>query len=152
MHHAIGACHLDELACLDGAEDDQQEASGEVGERALQRQTDGQTGGTDNGDEGGGLHPDPAQRGDHHEHQDGVLEDAADEVGDSGVQLAGLHHLDHGAADEVGGDVADQQGEQGGRDVDGILDQQALVVDQSGLRFGNDFGFHRVSCQAIKGL
>ncbi|MNF89311.1 hypothetical protein D3C84_718290 [compost metagenome] len=151
MHHAIGAGHLDEFTGLDGAEDDQQETGGEVGERTLQRQTDGQTGSTDNGNEGGGLHSDPAQGGDHYEHQDGVLEDAADEVGDCGIQLAGLHHLDHGTADEVGGDVTDQQGEQGGGDVDRVLDDQPLVVDQPGLRFGNDLGFHRMSCW-YKGL
>ena len=146
LHHAIGAGHLDEFTGLDGAEDDQQETGGEVGERTLQRQTDGQTGSTDNGNEGGGLDSDPAQGGDHYEHQDGVLEDAADEVGDCGIQLAGLHHLDHGTADEVGGDVTDQQGEQGGGDVDRVLDDQPLVVDQPGLRFGNDLGFHRMSC------
>ena len=118
----------------------------------MQRQTDGQTGGTDNGDEGGCLHADTAQRGDHYEHQNGVFEDAADEVGDCGVQLAGLHHLDHATADEVGGDIADQQGQQGGGDIDAVFDQQSLIIDQPGLRFGNDFGFHRMSCQVLKGL
>ncbi|MNH25952.1 hypothetical protein D3C79_859770 [compost metagenome] len=72
-------------------------------------------------------------------------------MGDRGVQLAGVHHLDYTTAEEVGGDVTDQQGEQGGRDVDGIFDQQSLVVDQPGLRFCDDLGFHRMSC-CSKGL
>ncbi|MNH18074.1 hypothetical protein D3C79_777670 [compost metagenome] len=117
----------------------------------MQRQTDGQAGGTYDGDEGGGLYPDPAEGGDHHEHQDGVLEDAADEVGDGGIQFAGLHHLDHTTAEDVGGDVTDQQGEQSGGYVDRILDDQPLVIGQPGLCFCDDLGFHRISCW-YKGL
>ncbi|MNH22464.1 hypothetical protein D3C79_823230 [compost metagenome] len=67
-------------------------------------------------------------------------------MGDRGIQLAGLHHSDHTTAENIGGDVTDQQGEQGGGDVDRILDDQSLVIDQPGLRFCDDLGFHRVSC------
>lgn len=53
---------------------------GEVAERALQGQRDGESGGADDGDTGGGLDSDPLERRDHHDRQQQRMDQVTDEL------------------------------------------------------------------------
>ena len=68
----------------------------------MQGQANGQAGGTDHRHERGGLHADAAEGRDADEGQDGVLHQITDEVGDGGIEMAGLHQPRHAAGLAVG--------------------------------------------------
>ena len=72
------ARHFHKVIYLVWPEDQQHDTGGEVGQCALQRQTDGQAGGAQQGDDGGGLHPEAVQDSNANERQYGVAREAAE--------------------------------------------------------------------------
>ena len=76
------ALGINRVTNLERFEDQDQHASGKVGEAALKRKTDGQAGSTDNGNEGGGSNADHG--GDRDQQQN--LEDCSDQAAEKLVQ------------------------------------------------------------------
>src|ERR1700736_4568069 len=66
-------------------EPEEHDAGHDVGERALQRETDGETGGAERRQNRGSLDPKLAKRGDRDEDQDRIADDRADRGNVSGV-------------------------------------------------------------------
>lgn len=89
----------------------------------MQRQTDGQTGGTQHGDHRGGLHADAPQHRDEGERQHAVAHDRRQEICHSGVDAAQLHHAVQRIADHAGHDRTNDQDNDGGDDIHRVLDQ-----------------------------
>ncbi len=110
LHRAGVAGDLDVLAHLERAEDQQHHPGGDVGERALQGQADGQAGGAEDGDQARGLDAELVQHGDQHEGQDHVLDQAGEEAAQRVVDPLDLAQRPaHAAGDPVRGDPADEQ-------------------------------------------
>src|SRR5690606_19111693 len=81
-HRAEKALGINDVTYLEGLEDQDQHATGKVGQAALQGQTHRQAGGTDDGNKGGGS---DAHHGGHGDQQQN-LEDGADQATEEFVQ------------------------------------------------------------------
>lgn len=159
------AAGRDEVANLEGAEDDEEDAGGEVGEESAPGGADGESGGGDEGGDGGGVDAevsdDAEGEGDVEDDSDGGAEVAEE----GGIEVAGLegfgYEVDDGAdepatdhpdgesgdeLDEPGEDVLLEEGEHlVGVEVHGIFG--VIRWDGGGSREGDSFhGFGTVLC------
>lgn len=106
---ALGAAGVDVVADAEGLEDQDHQPAGEIAERALQREADGEAAGGD--DRGDGGHRDAEDR-DHADDQHDVehdVDEASEEALDRRVQLGEAVGLRQTLADQLDDQTADDQ-------------------------------------------
>ena len=105
LHRAGGARHLDVIADLEGAEDQEHHSRREVREGALHGQADGEACGGEDGDHRGGLDPEEVQDRDHHHGQRQVVDQARQEghqrLVDRRAFERAARRAAHGSADDA---------------------------------------------------
>ncbi len=138
-HRSGGAPSLDVLADPDRSQEQQQGAGGDVGQRALQGETDGETRRAQHRDDAGGLHAEPGQDSDQHQHDDGVAYEAGDEGPQRGVDALGaLERVANVALCPGGRRPADDQQHQRAHYVQCVLGDEM----PEGFHDPDQFGFH----------
>ena len=95
------ALGLDDVVYAEGLEDQDQDAAREVGEAALEGQTDGQAGGTENSDEGRCLNTQLPECGNNDKGQQGNIGNTADEADNNRIDIRLLHHAAHAGTDAL---------------------------------------------------
>ena len=93
LHHAVDARHLHVVADLEGTEDQQHDAGGEVAERALEGQADREAASRDEPGEAGRLDAKDAHAAERDARQDGVAHEVGEEARQRQVELARLEGL-----------------------------------------------------------
>lgn len=97
------AGHVDHVAHVKRPEHEKHDAGGEVAERALERQADGDAGRADDGGEAGGFDAEGTQARQDHQHDDRPTGQLAEELGE--------RFVDPGEGEALAGDVADPAGD-----------------------------------------
>ena len=117
LHLALRVAGLDDVAHREGTEDEEHDARGEVAQRPLERQPDGEAGRAQHGDEGGGLDAEEVEHRQADEDEQPVVDHPGDERDQHGVQARALQRAAGRLPAPLGGDPADrQQGEGAGQD------------------------------------
>src|SRR5208283_1418664 len=101
MHRAHDSARGHEIASLEGLQDDQKYSRGKVGQQSAPSQSDGHTGGRDEGRQARRLHAEKAEDGD--DQYD--VEDGADRILDIADQRWVDFLTGHAAADDVDGNT-----------------------------------------------
>ena len=134
---------------LERADDDEHDAGGEIGQRITQRQADGQTGSTKDGEHRGGGNADVVEHGDGQRNQQHDVDGAREELDQHVVQLAAVHQVGGDGKQAAYQPFADKPDEQGTDDAgspgqgDGIqpvFGQQGVELGEQGVKHGEQQG------------
>ncbi len=124
VQHGTGhAAQIDILTRTERAEHDQQNPRRQVRERALQRQTNGQTGGTEHGDNRSGLHAHATQRGNQRKSNDRIAHQRRKEVRHGGINFTRQHQAIDGIRDNARGNHPHNDYRDCRNDIDRIAQQ-----------------------------
>ena len=99
----------DEIADLEGPEKHQHGPGGQVAQGVLEGQAHRQAGGADHGQEGGGIHPQLTQAGDHHHDEQGIEDHRPQELDQGGLHPVALQQPGHDPDDPVGEPTAGEK-------------------------------------------
>ena len=111
---------------LEWPEDDEHHAGGKVGQGALQREADGETGGTDNSDKGGGLDAELRKSGQHHESQQGRVGQINDKFHQHLIGLRPPHGFADGPGEHPRKPFTNDEYDDGGNHLEAIGGSQGL--------------------------